>query len=87
MLTENSQPASPRADWPHSRNGFFNVWGIHFDPAQGKPIGEAFAVTKFESPALMIPEHISSVELSLSQSHLVLTLEQASRQPLDAGRC
>jgi len=60
------------------RGGFFNVWGIHFDPSQGKVMGEPFAVTKFDSPALMVPEHIPSVDLSLSQNHLVLTLEQVS---------
>jgi hypothetical protein len=60
------------------RGGFFNVWGTHFDPSQGKLIGEPFAVTKFESPALMVPEHIPSVDLSLSQNQLVLTLEQVS---------
>ncbi len=60
------------------RSGFFNVWGIHFDPVQGKPTDEAFAVSKFESPAMMVPEHIPSVELSLSQHQLVLTVEQVS---------
>lgn len=60
------------------RGGLFNVWGIHFDPSQGKVRGEPFAVTKFEGPALMIPEHIPSVDLSLSQNQLVLTLEQVS---------
>jgi Tol biopolymer transport system component/DNA-binding winged helix-turn-helix (wHTH) protein len=60
------------------RTGFFNVWGIHFDPAQGKPVGEIFPVTKFSGPALMIPLHIPSVDLSLNQDHLVLTVEQVS---------
>ena len=60
------------------RSGFFNVWGIHFDPVQGKPIGGPFAVTKFESPAPMVPWHIPSVELSLNQDQLVLTLEHFS---------
>jgi len=60
------------------RGGFFNVWGTHFDPSQGKVIGEPIAVTKLESPALMVPEHIPSVEFSLDQNHLVLTLEQVS---------
>jgi Tol biopolymer transport system component/DNA-binding winged helix-turn-helix (wHTH) protein len=57
---------------------FFNVWGIHFDPTRGRPTGEPFRITKFESPALMVPQHIPSVELSLSQDHLVLTVEQVS---------
>lgn len=60
------------------RGGFYNVWGFHFDPALGKPIGKPFAVTKFDGPALMVPWHIPSVELSLNQDHLVLTLEQFS---------
>ena len=40
------------------RGGFFNVWGIHFDSAQGKPVGEPFRVTTFESPSLMVPQQI-----------------------------
>src|SRR5437773_1079064 len=60
------------------RNGFFNVWGNRFDPVQGKPLGEAFQVTKFKGPALMIPQHIPSVELSVNQNQLVVTMEQVS---------
>ena len=36
--------------------GFFNVWGIRFDPDKGKPVGEPFRVTAFEKPSLMVPE-------------------------------
>src|SRR6266550_2027550 len=36
------------------RGGFFNVWGIHFDPAGGKPIGEPFQVSTFGGPGLII---------------------------------
>lgn len=61
------------------RSSFYsNIWGIHFDPAQGKPKGSAFAVTNFESPALMVPWHTPSVQFSLTQDHLVLTMEQVS---------
>ena len=38
------------------RSGFFNVWGIRFDSTKGKPVGEAFRVTAFENPGLMIPD-------------------------------
>ena len=31
--------------------GFFNIWGIHFDPAKGKPVGEPFRVSEFERPS------------------------------------
>jgi Tol biopolymer transport system component/DNA-binding winged helix-turn-helix (wHTH) protein len=60
------------------RRGFFNVWGIRFDPVKGKPFGEPFQVTSLESPTLMIPKQISAVEFSLSDGRLVLPLAQAS---------
>jgi Tol biopolymer transport system component/DNA-binding winged helix-turn-helix (wHTH) protein len=59
-------------------SSFFNVWGIRFDPTQGRPTGLPFEITKFESPAMMVPQHIPSVELSVSRNHLVLTVEQVS---------
>ncbi len=56
--------------------GFFNVWGIHFDQARGTAIGNAFPVTGFDSPRLGMPQHLPSVDVSLNQDHLVLTIEQ-----------
>jgi Tol biopolymer transport system component len=58
--------------------GFFNLWGIHFDPAAGKPIREPFQVSKFDSARLMIPRFIPPVGLSLTQDKLVLTMEEES---------
>ncbi len=60
------------------RGGFYNVWGIHFDAAKAKPVGEPFRVTAFENPALMLPDQIEKVELSVSQDQLVLSLEDRS---------
>lgn len=60
------------------RGGVFNVWGIHFDPARGKPRGEPFPVTAFESPGPMVARHIQEVELSLNQDKLALTMEERS---------
>ena len=60
------------------RGGFFNVFGIRFDPAKGKAIGAPFRVTSFESPALMVPKYIYPVGLSLTQDKLVLTMEKRS---------
>ena len=61
------------------RNGFFNVWGIRFDPAQGKPAGQPFPVTTLNRPSLMVPKRITgSIELSLTQDRLVLPLAQES---------
>ena len=58
-----------------NRSGFFNVWGIRFDPARGRTIGEPFRITRFDSPDLTAPVgEISCTELSLSRDRLVLNL-------------
>jgi len=61
-----------------SMGGFFNVWGIHFDSALGKPVGEPFRVSTFESPSMMVPWVISPVALSVTEDKLVLTLQELS---------
>lgn len=58
--------------------GFFNVWGIRFDPALGKPVGQPFQVSKFDSPRLMIPRWIGPVGLSFNHDKLVLTMAEES---------
>jgi Tol biopolymer transport system component len=60
------------------RRGFFNVWGVHFDPVKGKPQGEPFQVTSFETPTLMIPKNIIPVEFSLTNGALALPMAQTS---------
>jgi len=60
------------------QGGFFNLWGIHFDLAGGKPVGQPFQVSKFDSARLMIPLFIPPVGLSLSQDKLVLTMAEES---------
>jgi Tol biopolymer transport system component/DNA-binding winged helix-turn-helix (wHTH) protein len=61
-----------------SRGGFFNVWGVHFDPARGNVVGDPFRVTNFDSTRPMIPKHMSPVGFSLTHNSLVLTMEQVS---------
>jgi len=60
------------------RGGVFNVWGIHFDPAQGKPVGEPFKVSAFDGHGPMIPLWIGLVAPSLSESKLVLNMAEVS---------
>ena len=60
------------------RSGFYNVWGLRFDPALGKTVGNVFQVTAFENPALMIPQHIMAAYFSLAQDKLVLTMAEVS---------
>ncbi len=60
------------------RRGFFNVRGIRFDPSKGQPVGDAFPVTNFDSPNLMVPNFIQNAELSLTHDRLTVTVAQAS---------
>jgi Tol biopolymer transport system component/DNA-binding winged helix-turn-helix (wHTH) protein len=59
-------------------DGFFNVWGIRFDPTTGKPVGQPFKLSKFDRPRLMIPRWIPPVGFSLTQDKFVLTMAQES---------
>ena len=74
--TRNRATASGK--FVSGRGALFNVWGIHFDPAQGKPIGEPFRVSAFEGHGPMIPRWIPLVELSLSENKLVLNMAEVS---------
>lgn len=44
-----------------------STWGIHFDPAEGKPVGEPFRVSRFDEPRPMIPKWIPPVGLLLDR--------------------
>jgi len=59
------------------RSGFYNVFGVHFNPAK-KDQGIPFSVTRFDSPGFMIPKQIMAVELSLTQDRLVVTVAEVS---------
>ena len=61
-----------------SRGGFLNVWGIRFDPVEGKPIGEPFQVTTFESPGQMVYPYVSRLDASLCEDRLVLPITEVS---------
>ena len=60
------------------RSGLFNVWGVHFDPGKGSPVGEAVPVTALENRNLMVPKSIEQVGLALTQDRLVVTVTQVS---------
>jgi hypothetical protein len=65
--------------WSH--DSFLNVWGIHFNPETGKPVGNRFRVTSLNSPDLMVPGNPvvpGSIEISVSRRSLVTTLGQVS---------
>ncbi|HZR64888.1 MAG TPA: winged helix-turn-helix domain-containing protein [Terriglobales bacterium] len=58
--------------------GFFNLWGSRFDPRTGKTQGDAFAVTSFTNPRLMMPIYIPSIDISITRDVAVLTMEEKS---------
>jgi Tol biopolymer transport system component/DNA-binding winged helix-turn-helix (wHTH) protein len=60
------------------QKGFYNVYGVHFDPAKGQVLGSMFRVTDFKSPAAMIPKEIMGVELAISRDRLIVNVEQLS---------
>jgi serine/threonine protein kinase len=61
-----------------NRTGFFNVWGIRFDRRMGKPVGEAFRVTEFESPGRMVLPLLGRLEMALATDRLVLPIMEVS---------
>jgi Tol biopolymer transport system component/DNA-binding winged helix-turn-helix (wHTH) protein len=61
-----------------NRAGLMNVWGIRFDPARGKPAGEPFRVTRFESPSQMILPLVGALELTFSHDRLILPMTSVS---------
>ena len=60
------------------RTGLFNVWGIRFNPASGRPLGEPFHVTSFDSPTLKVSRGTPIAEFSLTEDRLLLPLEHSS---------
>jgi hypothetical protein len=55
-------------------SSFFNLWGVRFDPDAGRPLGDPFRVTTFDSPALMISPIVNSAELGISAHRAVFTM-------------
>jgi Tol biopolymer transport system component len=58
--------------------GFYNVWGIRFDPQQGKPVGEPFRVTSFDSPGRLVWPDLGRAEITLSADRLVLPITEVT---------
>ena len=52
---------------------FFNVWGIRFDAAGRRPIGEEFRVTRYDDPAHLIAADVDA-GIALSSQRLVVPI-------------
>jgi hypothetical protein len=51
-----------------------NVWGRRFDVQRGIPLGDPFAVTKFETPSRMLLPQIMQLHIALVHKHLIVPL-------------
>jgi hypothetical protein len=71
-------PDGRRLYFVSNRTGFFNVWGIDFDPASGRPGGEPFRVTNFESHVQMILPDVVSMEMALAADRIILPIMEVS---------
>ena len=56
-----------------NRAGFRNIWGRRFDTAEGKPLGEPFRVTDYETPDRLIYS-----KLGVAGDRLVISVTETS---------
>jgi hypothetical protein len=63
---------------PSQRGGFFNVWGVHFDPVNGKSLGQPFRVTSFENPSHLATPTNTQSEMSVTTNRLALPITELS---------
>ncbi len=57
---------------------YFNLWGVGFDPERGRPVGQPFALTAFDSPSMFISPHLVTAGMGVSSQHAVLTIKNVS---------
>ena len=57
---------------------YFNLWAVRFDPERGKPVGQPFALTQFDTPALFISPDLQTSQMDISARHAVLTMKTVS---------
>jgi Tol biopolymer transport system component len=63
-----------------NRGGLFDLWGRAFDPVAGRPAGESFAVTHFQTPGRTILASLAEMEWAISPRGLVLPITESSAQ-------
>ena len=60
------------------RNGHFNIWAQPFDPDRGRPVGDAFPVTRFEALEHTIFADASRMHIAISRDRLILPMTDVS---------
>jgi dipeptidyl aminopeptidase/acylaminoacyl peptidase len=51
---------------------FFNLWGVRFDSARGRPIGEPFSLTHFNAAGLVMSPDGADIDISASRELLTM---------------
>jgi serine/threonine protein kinase len=57
---------------------YFDVWAVRFDRDRGRPLGEPFLLTHFDSPGQRISSYIDNNELSISSRQLAVPITTAT---------
>jgi Tol biopolymer transport system component len=65
-----------------NRDGFFNVWARHFDCVSGRPVGEPFRVTSFNSPRQMVAPDLSRLEIAVAAQRLYVPVTERTSEIL-----
>jgi Tol biopolymer transport system component len=71
-------PDGKRLYFMSTRRGFFDLWGIGFDPHDGKKVGKPFLVKAFDNPGQRVLQFGGLMELALSEQRFVLPITQVS---------
>jgi len=61
-----------------NRSGFLNVWGRRYDAEAGKPLGDPFQVTHFDTPSERVSSPMATLDLAIGPHKLVLPIVQTS---------
>ena len=58
---------------PH-HTGRFDLWGVAFDPVQGRPVGSPFVITQFDKPDHTISSDTGNTEMGVGGRRVLLTM-------------
>jgi len=58
----------------YSDGPFWNIWAVRFDGDAGKPVGEPFQVTHFDSPSRQLSPDLSNTVIGVSAKRLVVPM-------------
>lgn len=61
-----------------NRDASLNVWGRRFDPTTGRPVGDAFQVTRFETSERMLSTSVAGLGMAVARDRLVIPITSLS---------